>query len=63
MNEPVQKHEDEIDLLIAEYGGDYRAAIDSILKDNAFLIREIEYAALIAGHGYSRGWKPRTSRH
>ncbi|OKS47276.1 hypothetical protein PsaNZ63_28645 [Pseudomonas syringae pv. actinidiae] len=44
--------------MIADYGGDFRAAIDALLKDNAFLIREIEYASLIAGHGYARGWKP-----
>ncbi|MBZ3695081.1 hypothetical protein [Phyllobacterium calauticae] len=63
MNEPVLKHEDEIDQIIADHGGDFRAAIDSILKDNAFLIKEIECAALVAGHGYARGWKPRTFRH
>lgn len=63
MNEPVLKHDDEIELLIAEHDGDARAAIHTLLKDCAFLIREIEYAVLIAGHGYSRGWKPRTSRH
>ncbi|WP_427351180.1 hypothetical protein [Erwinia amylovora] len=63
MNEPVLKHDDEIEQIIADHGGDFRAAIDALLKDNAFLIKEIEYAALVAGHGYARGWKPRTYRN
>ncbi|MCO4316374.1 hypothetical protein M8997_004205 [Phyllobacterium sp. 21LDTY02-6] len=59
MNEPELKHDNEVDELIAEHGGDVYAAIKTLLSDREFLIRELQYAALAMGHGYTRGWKPK----
>lgn len=60
MSEPGLKHQDEIDQVIAEHGGDAHAAIAMLLSDKKFLIKELEYASLAMGHGYARGWKPKT---
>nr|WP_278388388.1 hypothetical protein [Brucella intermedia] len=52
------EYEDEIDLVLNYHKGDARAAIESLLKDRDFLVKEIEYASLAMSMGFARGWKP-----
>lgn len=40
------EYDDEIDLVLAYHKGDTRAAIEALLKDRDFLVKEIEYASL-----------------
>ncbi|MEP7453494.1 hypothetical protein [Phyllobacterium sp. SB3] len=63
MNESELKHDDEVERLIAEHGGDVQAAFTALLSERSLLIKELEYASLAMGFGYARGWKPRLSRH
>ncbi|MBV2143103.1 hypothetical protein KUG47_06290 [Falsochrobactrum sp. TDYN1] len=58
MNALVQSYDDEIEQVLSYYKGDVRAAIEGLLKDRDFLVKEIEYASLAMSFGYSRGWKP-----
>ncbi|MEL4373528.1 CUE domain-containing protein [Brucella cytisi] len=60
MNAVAQEneYEDEIELVLAYHKGDVRAAIESLLKDQDFLVKEIEYASLAMSMGFARGWKP-----
>ncbi|EBY7415700.1 hypothetical protein D6J61_25790, partial [Salmonella enterica subsp. enterica serovar Alachua] len=60
MNTAVQEneYEEEIELVLAYHKGDVRAAIQALLKDRDFLVKEIEYASLAMSLGFSRGWKP-----
>ncbi|WP_273727332.1 CUE domain-containing protein [Brucella gallinifaecis] len=60
MNAVTQEngYDDEIELVLAYHKGDVRAAIESLLKDRDFLIKEIEYASLAMSMGFARGWKP-----
>jgi len=60
MNTAVQEneYEEEIELVLAHHKGDVRAAIQALLKDRDFLVKEIEYASLAMSLGFSRGWKP-----
>lgn len=58
MNALVQNYEDEIEQVLSYHGGDVRAAIDALLKDRDFLVKEIEYASLAMSMGFARGWKP-----
>ncbi|KAB2681706.1 CUE domain-containing protein [Brucella tritici] len=60
MNAVAQGNEyyDEIELVLAYHKGDVRAAIESLLKDRDFLVKEIEYASLAMSMGFARGWKP-----
>jgi len=58
MNALVQNYEDEIEQVLSYHGGDVRAAIDALLKDRGFLVKEIEYASLAMSMGFARGWKP-----
>ncbi len=60
MNAVAQENEydDEIELVLAHHDGDTRAAIEALLKDRDFLIKEIEYASLAMSMGFARGWKP-----
>ncbi|RCW77702.1 hypothetical protein [Phyllobacterium bourgognense] len=60
MSEPELKHDGEVEQLIAEHGGDVHAAIADLLSDRNCLIKELEYAALAMGHGFARGWKPKS---
>ena len=60
MNEPALQHCKEIDQLLAEYGGDVRAAIAALLSERDLLIEELRFAAIAMGHGFARGWKPKT---
>lgn len=62
MNALVQKqgYQEEIDLILAYYDGDVRSAIEALLKDRDFLIKEIEYASVAMSIGFARGWKPTT---
>ncbi|UZD70899.1 hypothetical protein [Brucella sp. JSBI001] len=52
------EYDDEIDLVLAYHKGDTRAAIEALLKDRDFLVKEIEYASLAMSMGFARGWKP-----
>lgn len=52
------EYEDEIELVLAYHKGDGRAAIEALLKDRDFLVKEIEYASLAMSMGFARGWKP-----
>ncbi|MFC7067370.1 hypothetical protein [Brucella rhizosphaerae] len=52
------EYDDEIELVLAYHKGDIRSAIESLLKDRDFLIKEIKYASLAMSMGFSRGWKP-----
>ncbi|WP_025089582.1 hypothetical protein [Brucella intermedia] len=52
------EYDDEIELVLAYHKGDARAAIESLLKDRDFLVKEIEYASLAMSMGFARGWKP-----
>jgi hypothetical protein len=36
----------EVELILAHHKGDVRAALEALLKDRNFLIREVEYASL-----------------
>jgi hypothetical protein len=58
MNAMTDNDESEVELVLAYHNGDARAAIEALLKDRDFLIREIEYASLAMSLGFSRGWKP-----
>ncbi len=60
MNEAALKHEDEIEQLIAGHGGDVHAAMAVLLSERNFLLKELEYASLVMGHGFARGWRPKT---
>jgi len=62
MNTLVQSYDDEIEQVLSYYNGDVRAAIEGLLKDRDFLVKEIEYASIAMSFGYSRGWKPSTSQ-
>ncbi|MCK4205222.1 hypothetical protein J3U99_10630 [Brucella pituitosa] len=58
MNAIAENYDDEIELVLAYHKGDMRAAMEALLKDRDFLIKEIEYASLAMSLGFSRGWKP-----
>ncbi|MBK0023098.1 hypothetical protein IAE29_19535 [Ochrobactrum sp. S46] len=60
MNAVAQEngYDDEIELVLAYQKGDVRAAIEALLKDRDFLVKEIEYASLAMSMGFARGWKP-----
>lgn len=58
MNATVESYHDEIEMVLAYHKGDMRAAMEALLKDRDFLIKEIEYASLAMSLGFSRGWKP-----
>ncbi|CAN7327499.1 CUE domain-containing protein [Phyllobacterium sp. LjRoot231] len=59
MNETALKHDDDVERLIAEHNGDVQAAIEILLSERSFLIKELEYASLAMGYGFARGWKPK----
>ena len=58
MNAVEDNYEDEVDLVLSYHQGDVRAAIEALLKDRDFLVKEIEYASLAMSFGFARGWKP-----
>ncbi|MFK4820983.1 hypothetical protein ACI0FS_12410 [Ochrobactrum quorumnocens] len=58
MNATMESYDDEIEMVLAYHKGDIRAAMEALLKDRDFLIKEIEYASLAMSLGFSRGWKP-----
>ncbi|CAN7425465.1 hypothetical protein LJR231_002754 [Phyllobacterium sp. LjRoot231] len=60
MNGPVLKHGDEVDQLITEHNGDVHAAIGTLLSERDFLMKELQYASIAMGHGFARGWRPKT---
>jgi hypothetical protein len=51
MNGVLENYDAEIDLVLAYHKGDVRAAIESLLKDREFLIKEVEYASIAVTHG------------
>lgn len=51
MNALVQSYDAEIEEVLAYHGGDVRAAIEALLKDRDFLIREVELSRLAVTHG------------
>lgn len=58
MNAIVPHYDDEIDDILAYYKGDARAALQALLDERHFLLREIEYASMAMSLGFARGWKP-----
>lgn len=60
MNSVAQENEydDEIEMVLAYHKGDAWAAIEALLKDRDFLVKEIEYASVAMSMGFARGWKP-----
>jgi len=51
MNGVLENYEAEIDLVLSYHKGDVRAAIEALLRDREFLIKEVEYASLFVSHG------------
>lgn len=51
MNALVQSYDAEIEEVLAYHGGDVRAAIEALLKDRDFLVREVELSRLAVPHG------------
>jgi len=51
MNGVLENYDAEIDLVLAYHKGDVRAAIEALLKDREFLLKEVEYASLAVNHG------------
>lgn len=51
--------QDEIDHLIADYNGDVKTLISSLLDERQMLIHQVEVAACAMSYGYGRGWKPK----
>lgn len=51
MNGFLENYEAEIDLVLSYHKGDVRAAIEALLRDREFLIKEVEYASLVVSHG------------
>jgi len=58
MNAVAANYDGKIDLVLAYHNRNVRSAIEALLKDRAFLIKEIERASLAMSLGFSRGWKP-----
>ncbi len=52
MNALVQSYDAEIEEVLAYHCGDVRAAIEALLKDRDFLIREVELSRLAVTHGH-----------
>lgn len=57
MDAIAENYDDEIEQVRAYHKGDMCAAIEALLKDRDFLIKEIEYANLTRSLGLSRGGK------
>ncbi|KAB2792916.1 hypothetical protein F9K96_07285 [Brucella anthropi] len=55
MNALVQSYDAEIEEVLAYHGGDVHAAIEALLKDRDFLIREVELSRLAVTHGQPVG--------
>lgn len=53
---------DPIDAALAYHDGDYRAAIDCLLKDVVFLKEELFIAERMLSKGMGRSWAPRYER-
>ncbi|QWK80219.1 hypothetical protein [Ochrobactrum sp. BTU1] len=51
MNGVLENYDAEIDLVLAYHKGDVRGAIESLLKDREYLIKEVEYASLAISYG------------
>jgi hypothetical protein len=51
--------EADTDATIAAFGGDPREAVKALLKDNAALQSELDFASLAMSYGFTRGWSGR----
>jgi hypothetical protein len=60
MDEPALEHDTVVDQLISDHDGDAHAAIGTLLSERDFLLNELQYASIAMGHGFARGWKPKT---
>lgn len=60
MNEPALEHDSVVDQLISDHDGDAHAAIVTLLSERELLLKELQYVSIAMGHGFARGWKPRT---
>lgn len=49
----------DTDAAIAAFGGDPREAVKALLKDNAALQSELDFASLAMSYGFTRGWSAR----
>lgn len=47
------------DAVIEIFEGDAHAAIEALLSDRSYLVRELQYASLAMGFGFTRGWRPK----
>jgi hypothetical protein len=62
MKAPAGEAMPNVDEILAEFRGDARAAIASLVADVAHLERELSFASLAMGFGFTRGWRPSRSR-
>jgi hypothetical protein len=53
---------DLVDAVLDAHGGDYRAALQSLLLDADFLRDQLYTASYLISKGMSRGWRPRYER-
>ncbi|RCW80170.1 hypothetical protein [Phyllobacterium bourgognense] len=61
MSEPaLEDDDDEVDQLLTKHNGDAHAAIRTLLSEREFLMKKLHYACIAMGHGFARGWKPKT---
>lgn len=51
--------EADTDATIAAFGGNPREAVKALLKDNAALQSELDFASLAMSYGFTRGWSAR----
>lgn len=59
---PAREAVSDVDVILAKFRGDARAAIASMAADVAHLERELSFASLAMGFGFARGWRPSRSR-
>jgi hypothetical protein len=52
----------EVEVVLARFDGDARAALVAALDDVAFLRREIAFARFAMSYGFARGWRPALER-
>ena len=53
---------DPVEHALAWHDGDARAAIRTLLDDNAHLRQQLAIAKAAMGYGYTRGWLPSEER-
>jgi hypothetical protein len=60
--EAVPDDERSVEAVVARFGGNTRAALESALDDIAHLERELVVASLAMSFGFARGWRPSIDR-